>query len=179
MKLKRKPKQFMKLRRKYRPELIASKDATRFVINDLQISEHEGKPVLVATDGRKLVVVPVALEENEKGRLPKAALIFARKHANRKDDITMRLNGKVEFPNGWTMPLLEEGNYPTWQQVVPSKESRKTRIAFNARFLYELAQAMGAEEVVLHMGDPMEAIIVEPGVSDGEFGVLMPCRLSK
>lgn len=166
----------MKLRRKYRPELIASKDATRAVINDLQISEHEGKPVLVATDGRKLVVVPITLEKGEKGRLPKDALAFARKTAHRKDDLTMSLNGKVEFPNGWTMPLKLDGNYPTWQTVVPEKADRKHRISFNAKFLYELAQAMGTDEVVLHMGTAMDSIIVEPGVSDGEFGVLMPCR---
>lgn len=167
----------MKIEKKYKPELICSKDATRPSIQETYATKHKGKPVLVATDGRRLLAVPIEVDnEKEYGYIPKAALKFAKASLleRRSTFIQFSANGKITFSNGWTMPRDNQQVFPKWETVIP-KEAPET-IAINAKLLYELAQSMGCETVALHIGEKNEGIIVKPTENNEAFGVLMPVR---
>lgn len=171
----------MKISSKYKPELICSKDRTRGVLLDANVRLVKGKPALVATDGRRLVVVPVEAEEKEFGPVPKEAIQLARaKRQDKKQSVVkMILNGKIELENGWTLPRpKQEGlaNYPNVDHVIPEERNTDMKICFNAKMLHELAQAMGVEVVTLKF-QPNGAILVT-AENEEAYGVLMPCRMS-
>lgn len=168
----------MKIKRTYRPELIVGKGKFRPVLNDASLQTHEGKDVLVATDGRRLVVLPVTREDGDTdGAIPPKAMQIAREAAHKKDPLSIKCNGKIEFVNEWTMPRPNHGAFPNFAQVIPAAESRTTKVSFNAKFLYDLARAIGRDTVTLNIGGPLDAILVTPaGPADGEFGVLMPVK---
>lgn len=167
----------MRIQKKYRPELIASKDGLRPAIQEPWISNHKGKDVLVATNGRGLVVVPVELEEGEEGQVPQKALKFARANVldRKSTSVSFALNGSVQFENGWSMPRgPKQTDFPNWTTAIP--EEAPISVSINVKQLFELAQAMGCEIVSLHIKSPSDAVIVKPTDRNGAFGVLMPYR---
>lgn len=167
----------MKIKAKYRPELICSRDGTRPAIQETNLGIVKGKVCLSATDGRRLLVLPVEAEKKEFGRVPKEAIKLAReKRTSRKQEVvTIGLNGKVELENGWTLPrpMQEELKYPNVDQVIPEQCPRK--ICFSAKYLHELAQAMGVDQVILAFKDDMSPIVVTSH-NEEAYAVLMPCR---
>jgi DNA polymerase III sliding clamp (beta) subunit (PCNA family) len=168
----------MKFKAKYRPELICSKDVTRRAITEPHVGKVRGKVCLTATDGRRLLVIPVDAEPSEFGTLPKDALSLARsKREDKKQEVvSIGVNGCITLANGWTLPKpnQEEFKYPNVENVIPEK-SRNHQVSFNAKLLYQLAQSMGVEQVILNFQDSMSAILVSsPG--DEAYGVLMPMR---
>lgn len=166
-------------------ELAASTDRTRLCLNEPYLDIKDGKGNLVATDGRRCVVIPVELSEKDvAGYVSSDVLQAARKLASKTLPASVELNGSATFTNGMTMPrngaAEGQGNYPNWRQVVPTEELPH-KIAFNVRWLYECAQAMGAETVVLQFSNPNSPIVLTPqGVSPvpGAKAVLMPIRCS-
>ena len=170
----------MKLKSKYRPELICSRDATRMVLTNANLGFVKGKQCLVATDGKRLLVLPVEGEqlEKENGPVPREALKLAReKRPSRKQDVvSIVLNGKCELENGWTLPrpTQEDMKYPNVEQVIPTPSSMDQKISFNARFLWEIAQALGVEHVIL-THNPGGAITVTSPHEEA-YAVLMPMR---
>lgn len=170
----------MKISSKYKPELICSKDRTRGVLLDANVRLVKGKPALVATDGRRLVVVPVEAEEKEFGPVPKEAIQLARaKRQDKKQSVVkMVLNGKVELENGWTIPRpSQEGlaRYPEVETVIPEQKMNDLKVCFDSKMLYELTQAMGVQVVTLTF-QPNGAILVT-ATNEEAYGVLMPCRM--
>lgn len=175
----------MKMERKFQPELVASKDVTRGTINYVHVETDDlGKSVAVATDGKRLVVVPVELEEKEKKRcwfFTRKQLAAIRKAVNpaSKSTLCAKLHSKaIEYGN-----LIERvtekvyGNYPNWQQVFPdrAKHPIKMKIRLNAAYLAELQQAMGASGVVIEIEDDIAPLVVRPIRGDsGAYGILMP-----
>jgi len=169
----------MKINRKYQIEKTASKDPTRYVLNDPYLDTSEiDKPVLVATDGRMLAVVPVeVLPEDMSGHVPVDAIKELRKDKSGKSEIN--LNGKVEVVNAdkitrFTRP---EGTFPNWKQVVP-QGGEKFTISFNPEMLLRVAQAVGCEKgkaITLKFKGPLDPIKIETG--NGAYGVLMPMKL--
>ena len=55
----------MRIKTKFNPEMIASRDKTRAALQSSQLKTYNGKDVVVATDGRRLIVVPVERSEGE------------------------------------------------------------------------------------------------------------------
>lgn len=173
----------MKYSTRYKPELICSKDGTRPSIEDAELREINGKPVLCATDGRRLVVIPVEeCDPSEYGRVPKKALQFAKQ--SRKDKrqpiVKLDLNGSVKFENGWTMPREQGLIFPNVQSVIPGNR-QEIKVCFNAKYLYEIAQAMGVENVSLgfvQQGSQVIDAIRVTAENEKAFGVLMPVRIS-
>jgi len=170
----------MKLKAKYRPELICSKDYTRAAIMEPNVGNIRGKTSMVATDGRRLLVIPVEAEEKEFGRISKDAIRMARltRQDKKQDTLNLVVNGRIELPNGWSFPRPDqkEFNYPNVENVIPNKTSQPHRVCFDAKMLWELAQSMGTRAVVLSFQDHQSAITVT-ALGDDAYGVLMPMRI--
>lgn len=171
----------MRYKAKYKPELICSKDSTRYVLNNAEVLMLNDQPKMVATDGRRLVVIPVEADESERGPIPPQALKFARQArvSKKTDTVVMGLNGSISFENGWTMPRENKEDrtpYPNIQNVIP-EHSPTVRIGINAKQLHELAQALGDDVVILNITDAGGAIKVTLQ-RDEAFGVIMPFRIA-
>ena len=178
----------MKIPKNCKLEKVASKDQTREVLNYILIENKNDETHAVATDGRKLAVVPVVLcdedqLDGEKFMLPKA-LTEARKQAKQAKESTIGLNGAALMPNGECYPVREDLNFPNWRQVVPTG-AKYTKVCFNAKYLYELAQAIGAPNDCVQLQieidkktgeiDTLGPLVIEESTTGGK-GILMPMR---
>lgn len=186
----------MKTHKDCKIELAASKDKNRHVIAETYLDIADGKGVLVATDGRILAAVPVALDAADvAGYVSHACLKAARKTAPRGDDAIVTLNGVATFHDGSTMPRTvdnADSKYPNWRQVVPAPyEAPAIVIRLDALRLWKLAQAMGTQAVCLTIQAPDKPFLVTPQ-SGGKYsgycaapvcmearGVIMPIADSR
>jgi len=179
----------MKIPKTCKLEKVVSKDESREALLSILIESKDGKANAVATDGRRMAVVPVEIAdedqlEGQKLMFPKA-LIEARKQAKQAKESTIGLNGAAMMPNGEIYPIRTDLKYPNWRQVVPPNDNPRQTISFNAKFLYELAQAIGCpnDNVKLQIEtnpatgqiDPRAALIIEEKTTGGK-GILMPTR---
>ena len=173
----------MKLPKNCLVEKVASQDSTRPAIGAPYLDIDETRAAhIIATNGAALVKVPVEIDgEDCAGYVPAVALKEGRKLAKRSEAINLSCNGSAKLLNGATYPR-GEGQFPNWRQVWP-KEEGKTVLALDARLLYELAQALGTEGVVLTF-NPGEPITVRATATKGvqpasveARGVIMPIRI--
>jgi len=166
-------------------EKICSRDATRpaLVAPYLDI-DAERLAYVIATNGAAMAKIPAEIDPlDAAGYVPVSALKEARKLAKKDNEATLALNGTAQTSNGATFPRESNERFPNWRQVWPKAEG-KIQLSFDARLLYELAQAMGTEGVILtfNAGEP---IAVRPTstkgctpASLGARGVIMPIRIS-
>jgi DNA polymerase III sliding clamp (beta) subunit (PCNA family) len=174
----------MKLPKNCLVEKVASQDATRAAIT-LPYLDIDGQRTahVVATNGAAMVKLPVEITaEDVAGYVPTAALKEGRKLAKRTDSVDLVCNGSAKLLNGATYPRESRETFPPWRQVWP-KEEGKITLALDARLLYELAQAMGTEGVVLtfNPGEPISVRATatkacQPASFDAR-GILMPIRI--
>lgn len=168
----------MKIRKDCKIELIASNNRTRLCLAQPYL---EGDS-LVATNGRCLVMLPVVREDgDEDGRISAQALAAARKLVKHSGEISIHANGAQVLADGTSLPratLESHGKFPNWKQVVPklTEISHPHRITLNAKYLYEIAQAMGAEAITLSIQDENSAAVITSSANPGAIGVLMPVR---
>ena len=170
----------MKFDPKYKPELCASKDETRPNMCHVELDVKEKR--MVATNGHCMVVVPVTVEEHDtSGPISKDALVAARKLAkNTNGDACIKANGSLAV-HGATFDRPEARQFPPVDQVIPP--DRKATISFSAKYLKEIADALGSKDgvVTLAIDGDCDAITVWSGISKGAkgdpFAVLMPCRM--
>lgn len=146
----------MKLHKQCKVELAASKDATRQAIAEPFLSIENGKGTLVSTNGHSMAIIPVEIEpEDCQGYVSSVALVAARKQAKRANELQIGLNGCAKLFDGSTMPregAAGNSTFPNWKQVMPGEVSDSAytvEIAFDAKLLWELAQAMGTQGVRL------------------------------
>jgi len=173
----------MKLPKNCKIELCVSDDKTRLSLGYPYLDVQDGKGTLVATDGRKLVILGVELGANDvQGWVSIPALVAARKLAGKLPDVVLECNGACKLPDGtaFPRPLDSDFRFPNWRQVVPD-EGRESvfRVSFNPEYLMELAKALGSsDKVTLEFGaDNLDPIRVT-GSGCGGVGVLMPIRIS-
>lgn len=176
------------------PSSICPKEATRYAIPHpwLDLSDS-AKPVLVATDGKILAVVPVSdVCDETSGPVPKEALRDAFKvkgqHKGR-----VEANGKaVVYGTGATYVRPDAGcTMPDWRQIVP--KCNRFTVCLDANLLAKLQDVLeqaqpGLPGVMLSMDidadgkvDTSVPILVQrlssqAGPIDGTaaFGVIMP-----
>ena len=173
----------MKLPKNCLVEKVASQDSTRPAIGAPYLDIDEKRTAhIIATNGAALVKIPVEIDgEDCAGYLPAVALKEARKLAKKFDSVDLVCNGSAKLLNGATYPR-GEGQFPNWRQVMP-KEEGKTVLALDARLLYELAQALGTEGVVLTFDADSHITVratATKGVQPASFearGVIMPIRI--
>jgi DNA polymerase III sliding clamp (beta) subunit (PCNA family) len=175
----------MKLPKNCLVEKVASQDSTRPAIGAPYLDIDEKRTAhIISTNGAALVKIPVEIEgEDCAGYLPAVALKEARKLARKADPINLSCNGSAKLLNGATYPRESRETFPNWRQVWP-KEEGKITLALDARLLYELAQALGTEGVVLTF-NPGEPISVRATATNGvkpasveARGVIMPIRIA-
>lgn len=160
----------------------ASKDI-RYYLNDVAyVSEHDGKPVMIATDGKILAVCPVEMEDGDtQGFIQTDAIIKARKQGG-----NVKANGNIQFPDGSTMTRESKdgAKYPDVDRVIPKTESlSETVLTFDAERFYRLARAItlknkaGIRRIELRFDRTKpEACAIHLTGNDGAIGVLMTCR---
>ena len=100
---------------KFKPELCASKDSMRYTLCDCYLSGT----FLIATDGRRIVQIPVTREEGDvDGYIPQAVLQAARTQANKKrkkkfhpSDMTIAAKEKTLGFNSQFAALLSQAGH--------------------------------------------------------------------
>jgi len=179
----------MKIAKKYRPELVASKDKTREVLQEPYLLGGW----LAATNGRSLVAVRVERDAHDvDGFVPVEALKAARKVRTRETfpDAEIRLNGAAEVAEGPTFPRSDAGTFPNWGCLVPGKKRRprEVTIKLDAHLLYDLARALGSDGPVTirvvvgpdmgadERGEHMPVMRVDAGDPARAFGLLVPMK---
>jgi len=172
----------MKIKKECKIELIASRDETRHVLCNPYLQGSK----LIATDGQRLVAIPVELEEGDSdGPIDCSAFKLSRKTSSGEKLSKISANGclKVQTKDGEiTMPRKDFNGYsfPQWQKVLPNPDRGGIKIGLNAKFLYEIAQALGGDRVVIEILDATSPIVVKgsnENYIEGSIGVLMPVRI--
>jgi hypothetical protein len=185
----------MEYDKKHRPELCAAKEDTRYAIKDVLLeTTGEHSPCLAATDGRRLVVVPVSMAtadnlegDDDAGLIPREAFPAARK-GRKTDPARIVANGDVRVLVGDTVttfprvPPEDRSRFPDWRQVLPERGPDRMRVRFTADILIGLLKAIGTEYVEFEFRpDGTDAIIADGPIrvngegDNGEaFGVIMP-----
>jgi DNA polymerase III sliding clamp (beta) subunit (PCNA family) len=166
----------MNLDNKYQIEKACSTDPTRYVLQNVYITED--KKHLIATTGRILAKVPVTIEETDdrgNGLIPGNVIADARKK-NKRGPTLLNLNGSFQHLDGVSVPRTAEGPFPRTDQVIPKNPVIKHTVTLNPELLLNLAKALGDKERVTlefqdQSGDP--AIIVRNGDA---YGLIMPLR---
>lgn len=178
----------MKIPKACKIELAASKDETRYRLNEpwLDLTNPE-KPVIVATNGASMAIIPVEAGEHDKTGIVTAEAFKAYRKV--KADLEIVCNDKLTVQDGpeFKRPELD-GGFPNWKQVIPADDLKPYFVAsFNVKMLWELVQAMGCEAATLEFADEENfgAIVVrpcdenrfskEPACRDAK-GVIMPIR---
>jgi DNA polymerase III sliding clamp (beta) subunit (PCNA family) len=182
---------------KFQPELITSTDETRPHLLYVEL-DVTGKRMM-ATDGHRGVFVPCEPEEGDhSGAVSREALVAARKavknrqarsvgqkpavKANGSLAIDASLDGKVP---SMTFARFDRDGYPfpPLDKVTPAGmvdgAPETHTFAVNARYLYELALAMGTPEgvhITVSTTDHYAPIMVRPSTPNGAYGVVMPMR---
>jgi hypothetical protein len=188
-----------------RPDKVASKDQTRPILTTLNLrlkrsgAKGTGKVTggfVEATDSYKLVRLPVEFEEGDE---PKAGLLPAEMFAGKRVDDIRLDDGQVVVSQGTetrTIPRPDNvgREFPDVDKLLEPvlAELGEFKVGLNAKYLYDLAQSMGTETVVLcfcagkkgHEPNGLRPILVLPDASsagtftkDGPLGLLMPIRI--
>jgi hypothetical protein len=174
----------MKLPKNCLVEKVASQDATRAAITLPYLDiDAERMAHIISTNGAAMVKLPVEITaEDAAGYVPTAALKEGRKLAKKFDSVELVCNGSAKLLNGATYPRESRETFPNWRQVWP-KEEGKITLALDAALLYELAQAMGTEGVVLTFDTDTPISVratatkaCKPASFDA-MGVIMPIRI--
>jgi hypothetical protein len=173
-------------------ELAASKDEGRYRINEpwLDLTNPE-EPVLVATNGASMAIIPVEAGEYDKTGVVTAESLKAYRKV--KLDLEIVCNGKLTVQDGpeFKRPELD-GGFPNYKQVVPADDRKPYFVAgINVKLLWELVQAMGCEAATLEFSDEgnLGAIVVRPANGSALWnkapacrearGIIMPIRTSQ
>jgi len=178
---------------KFKPEFCTSKDKYRPALSHCWLKGN----VLLATDGRRIVSIPITREEGDvDGYIPNNVLQAARAGAprrkSRRSASDIAISAKAETftflsvlgPIDPKRPQVKDvGAFPSTEAVIKdSPVIHPNSFTFNVRLLVGLADAMGAETVTISNENDTGPITVQASSDadgrpiSGAFGVLMPVR---
>ena len=167
--------------------LVAAKDEGRYRMNC--ILYRDGK--LFATDGRRAAVINVEDSTGEaEGALIPAHLVKLATGKAPEDLARVWTDGtaaRALTKEGTVTSELAKGDFPSIETILPEvPEARKATVGLNAKYLFELAQAIGCEdtqvvlELDLELLDPYssypEPIRVQ---SPHGVGIIMPVTVER
>ena len=190
--------------------LFASTDESRYTLNGVCIELRPmNKPTIVATDGRRLVVIETVAEQTEESSGTHRILMRA-DFAKPLCALCKALGGKL-FPwidienkagsarvstrivgaecyieaekNG-----LIEGEFPEWRKVLPPRNKAKREpisdVAMNAGFMADFAKAAKILEapgpiMQMSLAGKEQQIEVKIPGLDGFYGLIMQCKLDE
>lgn len=154
---------------------VCAKEYTRPVLTGCYLTRNpKGESILVSADGFKLAVVKVSetSEDTHDVIIPAKAIEQVTKKDRGYNFI--QVNGSVDVctPESKTNFPRIEGTFPAYEKLIPPAESIQYRIALNAKYLHELAEALGTEIVTLTFHGGTSPIKV---TGNSNYGALMPC----
>ena len=169
----------MRFEKKYKPELISSKDISRESIQHTELDAKGNR--LIATDGHKLVVIPCTSTQTDvSGAIPDESLSISRKAQKGLPEITLTCLSETitEECTGTTLKRPKR-NYPPIDQVIPDYSKCKTKAVtcFSAKYLDQIAKALGEDvlELEFDYSDRLSPIKIRVKNTEA-FAVLMPCK---
>jgi hypothetical protein len=137
--------------------------------------------VAVATNGRIMAKVPVGLDDDEPGGLIPANVW--KEIVKSSTTIACIDDGEVKLVNKTgvvSYGLDTESQFPNWRPVIEkdSAGKAKARFGLNAKLLYQLAQALGTEELEVELVANGNTLRVKPlHHRDGVEGLITTMRL--
>jgi hypothetical protein len=165
--------------KKYKLEKLVSTEAQRDRLQQIYLTKGMG----IACNGHVGAFVP--LDEYsylEEGHLSPESLREARPKAKNQSTYIELTNDKEKFRDVERYRKSAAIEYPNIFAVLPT-EPIVRRISFNAKYLYDLAQALGDDVVILELPESNTRVM---SVRTGEgktyansIGILMPCSLPK
>lgn len=185
---------------KYKIEKAASTDETRLSLMDPRLDLQDKKgPVMVATDGKILAVIPVTVDEKDvAGMVPIEALLCGRKAGKvlGQTQLLLEKDTAKEAMTSATYRRSSDLSYPNWRQVIPNSARSEVKLSFDIRLLAKLANAIGVGAgtgkgkgdggdgiITLHIAKDADGEIrgqdpvrVTAKAGGDAVGVLMPCR---
>lgn len=112
-----------------------SRDETRYVLNGILFILKEDKIKLVATDGRRLAVIerkfPEKIKSEKKAIVPNKTANELLKMLNDEGDVKILFGENQAFfdlGNTKIISRLIEGEFPSYEQVIPKERKDKVRI---------------------------------------------------
>ena len=173
----------MRMSKEFKPELIYATDK-RLSLScpylDIE-TDKEGIRVgrIVATDGHRLIVVPVELDDTDTmGSIPISAFVLARKGTLKHfgEIIIYCTEGVCSMTDGGTVPRPDNGCFPDWRGIVAYPPVTH-EISFNPSLLLSMCKAMGTLDritlkIPVNPGKPIH--LVGGSVPQVENSILMP-----
>ena len=159
------------------------KDEYRFNMHAAEL-DVKGKR-LVATDGHRIVSLPVEISETDvSGSVPPDAIRAAHKAKKADTGESIECGERRLVVHGIrqiTEFARESQAFPNTAAAIPRPSSKAFRIGLNPKYLLEVAEAMNSGTgVELVFGGELDPILIKPILScggvDDAFGVLMPVR---
>ena len=144
----------MRMSKEFKPELVYA-TGKRLSLScpflDIE-TDKEGIRVgrIVATDGHRLLVVPVELDDDDTmGSIPISAFVLARKGTLKHfgEIIIYCTEGVCSMTDGGTVPRPDNGRLPDWRKIVAYPPVTQ-EISFNPTLLLSLCKAMGTSDRV-------------------------------
>jgi hypothetical protein len=176
----------VKIAKHYKPELVASKDEERFNLLDPYLDVEAER--MVATDGHRLVAVPVEIEEGDvSGYVSRDLLKVGRRKAGKLEPSIQIINRIDLLPHEIEWPCLQGRTFPAWRGVLPpyhEGDEGTVTIGLNSKLLKGIADALGSEGLValtVKLDSPSTSPLLVRAFlgQEDEIGILMPCRIDK
>jgi len=150
-------------------------DETRVVISATYLDlSDKSAPVLVATNGQGLAVVPVVPDTSDtQGYVSVDAIKASRTRENNNEIL---VNGTQKLKS-CEMPRPDLGVFPKWRQLFEFETPVVATITIDAELLVALAKAVSSSGVVaLHIRGKMDPVHVRGDIGTG---LLCPVRGAK
>ena len=141
------------------------------------------RSILVAADGYKLAVVHVSESESDthESIIPLEAVKLATK--DNKTFIAVNGNVQVMAMGKDTITTFDkiEGTFPNYSLLIPKPETSEYRIGLDAKLLFELAESLGTDKVILTFHGAASPIGVKAmsGNDEDDYGLLIPCFVAQ
>lgn len=190
-------------------KLFASTDGTRYVITGVNIEVRPNAvPVLVATDGRRLVAIETVAQQEDKFTQSRSLLLrpdfigpvcallkafggklfpwicFEHNPGSKRVIVTL-IGGHIalDVEEG----AIIEGEFPNWRQVLPAKIKHRepiTDIGLNAELIGDFAKAakiLEADSPVIQMNlvGKEQQVEVKLKALPNFYGLVMQCKLDE
>lgn len=172
--------------------LIAPKADIRYYLNGLCVDVRNGAATLVATDGHRLLAVPVTADNVEGASdgqyiIPRDVLDAVKPvKVTRGDTLPLTIEiveTRITITGATTAtsPTVD-GTYPDWRRVTPTSANNEPA-QFNSDYLGsfgKVAELLGAKTktgvtAVIHHNGTGAALVTFP--CSEAIGVIMPCRV--
>jgi DNA polymerase-3 subunit beta len=172
--------------------LIAPKSDIRYYLNGVCADVRNGAATLVATDGHRLLAVPVTADDVEDAVdgqyiIPRDTLDAVKPvKVPRNDNLPLTIeivDTRITITGATTAtsPTVD-GRFPDWRRVMP-KSATNELAQFNSDYLAsfgKVAELLGAKTktgatAIIHHNGADAALVTFP--ASEALGVIMPCRV--